>query len=66
LRRDRASKLCRLLIAGLRLTEHEPVFDYKVLTFDVAKIAKPAEQDLLKVGVRGRCEIAETSVPKFG
>jgi hypothetical protein len=55
-----------LLIAGLRLTEHEPVFDYKVLTFDVAKIAKPAEQDLLKVGVRGRCEIAETSVPKFG
>jgi hypothetical protein len=33
------------------LAEHEPVFDGKVLTFDVAKVAKPAEQNLLKVKV---------------
>jgi hypothetical protein len=37
-----------------------PVFDCKVLTFDVAKVAKPAEQCLLKVRVGGGGEITET------
>jgi hypothetical protein len=36
-------KLCRKLVVALRLTEHEPVFDCKILTFDVAKVAKAAE-----------------------
>jgi hypothetical protein len=46
---SKARKLCRKIVAGLRLTEHEPVFDSKVLTFDVAKGAKPAKQCLLQV-----------------
>jgi hypothetical protein len=38
-----ARKLCRKLVVALRLTEHEPVFNCKILTFDVAKVAKAAE-----------------------
>ena len=37
-----ARKLCRKLLVGLRLTEHEPGFDCKILTFDIAKVAKPS------------------------
>jgi hypothetical protein len=37
---SKARKLCRKLVVGLRLTEHDPVFDRKVMTFDVAKVAK--------------------------
>jgi hypothetical protein len=44
------------------LAEHEPVFDCKVLIFDVAKVTKPAEQCLLKVRVGGGREIAETRI----
>jgi hypothetical protein len=35
-----ACELCRKLVVGLRLTEYEPVFDRKVLTFDVANVVK--------------------------
>src|SRR5262245_37663251 len=59
-----ARKLCRKLVVGLRLTEHEPVFDCKVMTFDVAKVAKPAEQCLLKVRVGGGGEITQTRRPR--
>jgi hypothetical protein len=55
-----ARKFRRKLVISLRLTEHEPVFDCKILTFDVAKVAKPAEQCLLKVVVGGRGEITQT------
>src|SRR5262245_34586135 len=59
-----ARKLCRKLVVGLGLTEHEPVFECKVLTFDIAKVAKPAEQCLLKVRVGGGGEIAQTRGPR--
>jgi hypothetical protein len=55
-------KLCRKLIVCLRLTKREPVLDCKVLTFDVAKVAKRGEQCLLKIRIGGRREIAETRV----
>src|SRR5262249_37190217 len=55
-------KLCRKLVVGLGLTEHELVFDCKILTFDVAKVAKATEQCLLKVRVSGWREIAETRI----
>src|ERR1700722_2830723 len=40
---SKARKLCRKLVVALRLTEHDSVFDCKVITFDVAKVAKHAE-----------------------
>src|SRR5262249_27438392 len=55
-------KLCRKLVVGLGLTEHESVFDREVLTFNVAQVAQPAEHRLLKVRVGGWREIAETRV----
>ena len=61
---SKARKLCRKLVVGLGLTEHEPVFDCKVLTFDVAKVAKPAEQCPLKVGVGGRGEKTQARRPQ--
>src|SRR5262249_49026340 len=59
-----ARKLCRKLGVGLRLTEHEPVFGFKGLIFDVAKGAKSSEQCLLKVKVGGRGEITQTRRPR--
>jgi hypothetical protein len=37
---DGVGSKARKLVVGLRLTEHDPVFDRKVMTFDVAKVAK--------------------------
>src|SRR5262252_8690077 len=59
-----ARKLCRKLVVALRLTEHEPVFDCKILTFDIAKVAKPAEQCPLKVRIGSGGEIAQTRCPR--
>src|SRR5262245_54991383 len=59
-----ARKLSSKLVVGFRLTEHEPVFDCKILTFDVAKVAKPAEQCLLKVRIGSGGEITQTSRPR--
>ena len=44
-------------------SEYEPVLDCKVLTFDVAKIAKPIKQCLLQVGVGGRATRAAFETP---
>jgi len=44
-------------------SEYEPVLDCKVLTFDVAKIAKPIKQCLLQVGVGGRGTRAAFETP---
>src|SRR5262249_46848834 len=57
---SKSHKLCRKLVVGLSLTEHEPVLDCEVLTFDVAKAAKPVEQCLLKVRVGRGGEITQT------
>jgi hypothetical protein len=46
------------------LTEHEQVFDREVLTFDVAKVAKPTAQRLDEVGDGGRGKIAQTRQPR--
>src|SRR3984893_11119536 len=62
--RSEACKLCRKLVGALRLTEHEPVFDCKVLAFDVAKVAKPAEECLLKLRVGGWREITQSCRPR--
>src|SRR5262249_25355057 len=56
----KSRKFCRKFVVALSLAEHEPVLDCKVLAFDVAKVAKPAEQCLLKVRVGGGGEITQT------
>jgi hypothetical protein len=45
------------------LTEHEPVFDCKVLAFDVAELAERAEQYLEQVGIESGREIAQSRRP---
>src|SRR5262245_28533477 len=57
---SKSRKFCRKFVVTLSLAEHEPVLDCKVLAFDVAKVAKPAEQCLLKVRVGGGGEITQT------
>src|SRR5262249_11222681 len=48
------------LVIRFGLTEREPVFDCKILSLDVAKIAEPGAQRLNQVGETGRREIAKT------
>src|SRR5215472_18295686 len=55
-----AYQFLRKLVVRFSLTECESVFDCKVLTLDIAKVAEASLQSLNEVGEAGGCKIAET------